>query len=154
MKDRTSEIAINSKYNEGKWVVAERIIGILKNKIYKKMAVNNEKSYLRYFNNLADEYSNSFHHSMVKNLLMLIILLWLKKLKEILNYLNLKLVMESEFLSTRIFLAKVTQEIWSREIFVIGSVLSTNPWIYKIKDLNKEKIIGSFCEKELLLSKL
>ena len=43
---------------------------------------------------------------------------------------------------------------WSREIFNIDSVLKTNSWIYKIKDLNIEKIIGSFYEKELFLSKL
>ena len=27
---------------------------------------------------------------------------------------------------------------WSRGMFVIDSVLKTNPWTYKIKDLNKE----------------
>ena len=43
---------------------------------------------------------------------------------------------------------------WWKEIFVIDSVLQINPWPYKIKDLNEEKIIGSFYEKELLLSKL
>ena len=43
-------------------------------------------------------------------------------------------------------------ENWSREIFIIDSVLKTNPWTYKLKDLNGEKIIGSFYEKELLLS--
>ena len=32
--------------------------------------------------------------------------------------------------------------------------LKTNPWKYKIKDLNGEKIIGSFCEKELLQIKV
>ena len=45
-------------------------------------------------------------------------------------------------------------ENWSREIFIIDSVLKTNPWTYKLKDLNGEKIIGSFYEKELLLSLL
>ena len=43
---------------------------------------------------------------------------------------------------------------WSREIFILDSVLKPNPWTYKIKDLNGEKIIGSFYEKELLRSKL
>ena len=43
---------------------------------------------------------------------------------------------------------------WSREIFIIDFVLKTNPSTYKIKDLNKEKIIGNFYEKELLLNKL
>ena len=37
---------------------------------------------------------------------------------------------------------------------VIDSVLKINPWTYKIKDLNGEKIIGNFSKKELLLSKL
>ena len=43
---------------------------------------------------------------------------------------------------------------WSREMFIIDSVFKTNPWTYKIKDLNGEKIIGSFYGKELLLIKL
>ena len=43
---------------------------------------------------------------------------------------------------------------WSREMFIIDSVLKTNPWTYKNKDLKGEKIIGKFYEKELLLSKL
>ena len=43
-------------------------------------------------------------------------------------------------------------ENWSRETFIINSVLKTNFWIYKTKDLNGEKIIGSFYERELLLS--
>ena len=45
-------------------------------------------------------------------------------------------------------------ENWSREIFVIDSVFKTNPWTDEMKDLNREKIIESSCEKQLLLSKL
>ena len=37
-------------------------------------------------------------------------------------------------------------------MFIIDSVLKNNPWTFKIKDLNEEKIRGSFYEKELLLS--
>ena len=43
---------------------------------------------------------------------------------------------------------------WSKEIFGIVSVLRTNAWTYKIKDLKGEALIGRFYEKELLLSKL
>ena len=39
-------------------------------------------------------------------------------------------------------------------MLVIGSVLKNNPWIQKIKDLNGEKIIGRFYERELLLSRV
>ena len=38
-------------------------------------------------------------------------------------------------------------ENWSREVFIIVSVLETNPWTYKIKELNGKKIIGGFYEK-------
>ena len=34
-------------------------------------------------------------------------------------------------------------ENWSREIFIIDSVLRTNPCTYKIKDLNDLKEIGN-----------
>ena len=37
---------------------------------------------------------------------------------------------------------------------MIDSVLKTNHWTYEIKNFNGETIIGSFYEKELLLSKL
>ena len=43
-------------------------------------------------------------------------------------------------------------ENWSSEIFIINFVLKTNPGTYKIKDLNEEKLIGSFYQKELLSS--
>ena len=41
---------------------------------------------------------------------------------------------------------------WSREIFIIDSFLKTNPQNYKINDLNREQIRGSFYEKELFWS--
>ena len=45
-------------------------------------------------------------------------------------------------------------ENWSIETFINDCVLKINPWTYKMKDLNGEKVIGSFYEKELLMSKL
>ena len=53
---------------------------------------------------------------------------------------------------TKNIFSKGYTENWSRKIFIIDSILKTNPWSYKIKDLSRQKIIGSFCEKELLLS--
>ena len=72
---------------------------------------------------------------------MLTILLWIKKTRPILKLLNLKLTRESELLT------KGYIENWSRNIFVIDSVMKTNLWAYKLQDLNGEKIIGSFYEK-------
>ena len=60
---------------------------------------------------------------------------------------------ESGLPRKNIFSKRYTKN-WSREIFNIDSVLKTNPWIQKFEDLNGEKVLGSFYEKELLLSKL
>ena len=36
---------------------------------------------------------------------------------------------------------------WSEEVFVVNKIKNTVPWMYKINDLNGEKIIGNFYEK-------
>ena len=36
------------------------------------------------------------------------------------------------------------------EIFIISEVLNSNPYTYKIRDLQGEEIVGSFYEQELL----
>ena len=38
---------------------------------------------------------------------------------------------------------------WSEEIFIVNTIKSTVPWVYEINDLNGEKIVGTFYEKEL-----
>ena len=38
---------------------------------------------------------------------------------------------------------------WSEEVSVISKIKNTVPWTYVINDLNGEKIIGIFYEKEL-----
>ena len=72
-----------SAHNEGKSVITEKFINTLKAKIYKKMTANDGKSYFSYLNKLIDQYNN-------ENLLMLVILFWLKNDRRILKLLNLK----------------------------------------------------------------
>ena len=38
---------------------------------------------------------------------------------------------------------------WSEEIFIAKKIKYTVPWTYVISDLNGEKIVGSFYEKEM-----
>ena len=38
---------------------------------------------------------------------------------------------------------------WSEEVFVVSKIKNKIPWTYVINDLNGEKIIGAFYEKEL-----
>jgi hypothetical protein len=42
---------------------------------------------------------------------------------------------------------------WTKEIFVINEVNSTNPITYKLKDLADEQILGSFYTEELQKTK-
>ena len=48
----------------------------------------------------------------------------------------------------------VESRLLNIRIFVIDSMLKTNPWPNKIKDLKRDAIIGSFYKKVLLLSRL
>ena len=43
---------------------------------------------------------------------------------------------------------------WSREIFIVNKINDTVRYMYNIKDLNDEEIIGSFYDRELRKTKL
>ena len=63
-------------YNEDKSVVADRFVRTLKGKIYNKLTVNDNKSYLGYLNKFVDQNNNTDNRSICKKkLLMLIVLL-------------------------------------------------------------------------------
>ena len=38
---------------------------------------------------------------------------------------------------------------WSETVFIVNEIKNTVPWTYTISDLNGEKVIGTFYEKEL-----
>ena len=80
-----------STFNEGKYVVSDTFIKTFNCKIYLKMAVNNSKFYLWYLNKLVHnfKFNNTYQRSFWKKTL--IILLWMKKLREILKLLNIEL---------------------------------------------------------------
>ena len=96
---------------EGDSVIAERFIKTLKGNINKNVTASDSNSYLSYLNKLVDQYKNVYDHSISKNLLMLIFLLCLNKIKQILKLLNLKLVIESELQTIIIILVNVTLKI-------------------------------------------
>ena len=75
------------------------------------MKANDSKSYLSYLNKLVDQYNNTYHHSINKKPIHADYSALTKKLGPILKLLNLKLMIESELLSIRIFLVMVTLKI-------------------------------------------
>ena len=115
-----------SIHSEGKSVIAERFIKTLKAKIYKKIIANYSKSYLSYLSRLVDQFNITILFKniiilLIKSILMLIFLLWLKKLRQILKLLSLKLMAESELLNIRIFLVSVTLKI-GQEKYLLWTV--------------------------------
>ena len=50
-----------SRYNEGKFVVAERFIRTLKNKIFKYMTTISKNVYIDVLNDIVSKYNNTVH---------------------------------------------------------------------------------------------
>ena len=113
------------------------------------MTANDSKSYIFYLNKLVEQYNNTYHHSLNKKLINAVYSALTKNSES-----NPK-APKFEVRNTKYkdILMKGYTENRSREIFIFDSVFKTNPWTYKIKDLSREKIIGSFGEKELLQNK-
>ena len=136
---------MHSTQNESKSVVAERFIKILNGEIYKKWQLMIANLILVIWINYKIDAIILIIGLLIKNLLMLIILIWLKKLNRVIQLLNPKLVISITKLKN--IFSKCYTKHWPRGIFVIDSMLKTNSCTYKIKDSNGEKTIGSFYEK-------
>ena len=145
-------ILIDSKQNEVKSVIAERFVKTFKAKIYQKMTAIDTKSYLPYLNKLVDQCINTYHHSIHKNAINADYSASTEKIETNPKDPKFKVNDGVRITKYKNNFSKSYTENWPRKSFVTNSVSKTIPWKYKIKDLNGEKIIGSFYEKELLLS--
>ena len=114
-----NDILMYSAHNKGKSVIGKRFLKTLKAKIYKKLTANFSKSYLSYLNKLIDQYNNTFHHYINKKAINADYFALNKKIERILKPLNLKLKIESKFLSIRIILVKVTLEIGQEKYLLL-----------------------------------
>ena len=92
-------------------------------------------------NKLVYQYSNTYHHSINKKPINADYSALTEKIETNFKLVNLKLVIESELLSIRIFLVNVTLKS-DQEKYLLS-----NPWTCKFTDINREKIIRSFYEK-------
>ena len=78
---------------------------------------------------------------------MVVILSWLKKTQTNSKVPKFKVNDKVRITKYENIFSKSYTENWSREIFIIDSILETNPRTFKIRDLNREKIIESFYVK-------
>ena len=143
-----------SAHNEGKSVIAEMFIKTLKSKIYGKMTENHLIFLISinpYLNKLVDQYNNTCHPSINKKLINGDYSSLIERIGSNPKAPKFKVNDEVRITNYKNIFSKDYTENWSREIFIIDSVLKTNLWTYRLKDLNGGKIIGSVYEKELLL---
>ena len=145
-----NDINMYSTYNEGKSVVAEIFIRTLKNKLYKHMTATGKNVYYDVLDDVVNKYNNTKHNTI--------------KMKPIDVEDNNKRVYidehnekDSRFkVSDRVRISKFKNIFakgyapnWSSEIFIVDKINDTVPYMYNLKDLNDEEIIGSFYDKEL-----
>ena len=149
-----NNIITYSTYNEGKSVVAERFIRTLRNKLYKHMTATSKNVYYDVLDDVFSKYNNTKHSTI--------------KMKPIDVRNNKRVYIEehnekdSRFkVGDRVRISKFKNIFakgytpnWSKEIFIVDKINDTLPYTYNIKDLNGEKIIGSFYDKELQKSVL
>ena len=109
---------------------------------------NKGKSYLTYLNKLVAQYNNTYH-SINKKPINADYSALTEKIKTNLIAPKFKVNDRVRITKYKNIFGKGYNKNWSRETFIINSVLKTYPWIYKIKDLNGEKIVGKriFMEK-------
>ena len=142
-----------STFNEGKSVVAERFIRILKNKLYKHMTATGKNVYYDVLD-VVNEYNNTKHNTI--------------KMKPTdvgdnkRVYIDEHNEKDSRFkVGDRVRISKFKNIFakgytpnCSTEIFIINKINDTVPYTYNLKDLTAEEIIGSFYDRELQKTKL
>ena len=83
------------------------------------MTANDRKSYLSDLNKLVDQYNNTYHHSINEKTINADYSALLKKMRLILKFLSLKLMIELESLSIIIFLVKATLKIGQEKYLLL-----------------------------------
>ena len=136
--------------------ICERFNRTILNKIYKNFTLNNNTIWIKDLNKLVKEYNNSYHRTIKMKPVDAS-----KKSNENIvrkNY-NFEITDKKQKFKigdkVRVSLLKNTFEKgytsnWSEQIYVIDDIKSSNVHYYSLKDLNGEKLDGTFYQEELL----
>ena len=112
------------------------------------MTANDSKSYLGYLlNKLVDQLNNTYHHSINKKLIIADYSAFFENNETNVKGPQFKVTDRVRITKFKNVFSNGYTENCSREIFIIDSVLKTNLWTYKIKDLNGKKIIEVFMKR-------
>ena len=136
--------------NEGKSVVAERLITALKNKIYKCMTSVSANVYIDKLDGIVNEYNNTYHRTFKMKPVDVKDSTYIDFEKEV-NDKDPKFKTGDRVRISKYknIFAKGYRPNWLEEVFEIRKVKNTVQWTYVINNLNGEKITGTFHGKEL-----
>ena len=141
---------MHSTYNEGKSVVAERLIRTLKNKILKHMTSVSKNVYFDVLDDIVNKYNNTVHKT-IKMKPTDVTSNFYAEYNEDSNLTKPKFKVGDHVRTSKyknIFAKGYTQN-WSEEVFVVSKIKDTVPSTYVVSDLNGKKIARSFYENEL-----
>ena len=97
------------------------------------MTANDSKSYLNYLNKLLVHQNNTYHHSINKNPINADYSTLTEKIETNLKAPIFKVNDRVRITNYKNIFSKAYTENLSRKIYIIDSVLKTNPWTYKLK---------------------
>ena len=144
-----NSIEMHSTHNEGKFVVAERFIRKIKNKIYKYMTSISKNVYIDKLDDIVHKYNNKKHRTIKMKPTDVKDNTYIDFGKEVNdNDPKFKVGDRVRISKYKNIFAKGYTPNSSEEIFVIQKIKNTVPWTYVINDLNGEEITGTFYENE------
>ena len=137
-----NDIEMDSIYNEGKSVVAERFIRTLKTKIYKYMTSVSKNVYIGKLDDKVSEYNNTDHRTIKMEPVDVTDNTYVDFKKEV-DEKDPKFKVGDHAGSSKYknIFAKGYKPNWSEEVFVISKIKNTIPWTYVINDPNGEEIL-------------
>ena len=147
---QNNNIEMYSTHIEGKYVVAERLIRTLKNKIYKYMTSISKNVYTDKLDDVVNKYNNTYHKTIKTKPVGVNPSMYIDfnkgNNKECPKFKVGDKVRISKYKTT---FANGYAPNWSEESFVIKKVKNTVSWTYVISDINGEEIAGTFYEEEM-----
>ena len=145
--------------SEIKSAVIERFNRTFKNMMYKKFTENNNTIFYNVLDELVNNYNNKYHSTIKMTPIEGSKKINEKKIKNIYNFEITKKLGKFKIgdkvrisLEKNIF-EKGYETNWTQEIFVIYDIKYSNVPYYYLKDLNNEKLQGTFYEQELQKTK-
>ena len=145
--------------SEIKSAVIERFNRTFKNMMYKKFTENNNTIFYNILDELVNNYNNKYHSTIKMSPIEGSKKINEKKIKNIYNFEKTKKLGKFKIgdrvrisLEKNIF-EKGYETNWTQEIFVIYDIKYSNVPYYYLKDLNNEKLQGTFYEQELQKTK-